>query len=46
MTEIYGWVIAGKLKPLVSTTYPLARAADALNDLLARKVEGKAILVV
>jgi NADPH2:quinone reductase len=46
MIEIYGWVIAGKLKPLVSATYPLARAADALADLLARKVHGKAILVV
>ncbi|MCX7152074.1 MAG: NADPH:quinone oxidoreductase family protein [Proteobacteria bacterium] len=46
MTEIYGWVIAGRLKPLVSATYPLARAADALIDLLARKVQGKAILVV
>lgn len=46
MSEIYGWVIAGRLKPLVWATYPLARAADALAELLARKVQGKAILVV
>jgi NADPH2:quinone reductase len=34
----------GKLKPIVSCTYPLEQAAGALNDLAARKVVGKAVL--
>jgi NADPH2:quinone reductase len=46
MTQLYAWALSGKLKPLVSAVYPLARAADALEDLLARRVQGKAILVV
>jgi NADPH2:quinone reductase len=37
---------AGKLKPRISHQYPLAQAADALNDILQRKVTGKAVLVV
>ena len=39
------WLRAGKIKPLVSATYPLERAADALNDLMNRKVQGKVVLV-
>jgi NADPH:quinone reductase len=35
---------AGKLKPHVSHRFPLERAADALNALVAREVVGKAIL--
>ena len=35
---------AGTLKALVSKTYPLAEAAQALNDLLASKVFGKLVL--
>lgn len=35
----------GLLKPHVSHVYPLEQAAAALEDLLARKVQGKAVLV-
>ncbi|HWZ17387.1 MAG TPA: NADPH:quinone oxidoreductase family protein [Ktedonobacteraceae bacterium] len=35
----------GKLKPHVSATHPLEHVADALNDLMERKVIGKAVLV-
>ncbi len=35
----------GKLKPLISATYPLSRAADALNDVMNRKAVGKIVLV-
>jgi NADPH:quinone reductase len=45
LKELAGWLSQGKLKPYVSATYPLTRAADALNDLLSRKVQGKAVLV-
>jgi NADPH2:quinone reductase len=32
------WQRTGKIKPLVSKTYPLRDAAQALEDMLARKV--------
>jgi NADPH2:quinone reductase len=38
-------MMAGKLKPLISATYPLEQAATALNDMMARKVVGKIVLV-
>ena len=46
LKQLAGWLLEGKLKPYISTTYPLARAADALHDLLARKAQGKIVLVV
>ena len=45
MAELMGWLADGTVKPVVSKTYPLDRVADALNDLLARRVTGKAVLV-
>ena len=43
--ELITWMGEGKLKPHVSATYPLEHVADALNDLMERKVTGKAVLV-
>jgi NADPH2:quinone reductase len=43
--ELMRWVQEGKLKPHVTKTYPLAKAAEALNDMAARKVKGKVVLV-
>ncbi len=43
--ELIKWIHEGKLKPHVSATYPLEHIADALNDLMGRKVTGKAVLV-
>ena len=40
------WFREGKLKPHVSQTFPLARAADALKLMAARKVTGKVVLTV
>lgn len=45
MSELLGWLARGTVRPVVSATYPLERAGDALNDLMARKVVGKAVLV-
>ncbi len=45
LAELMDWYLSGKLKPLVSETYPLERAADALNDMANRKVKGKVVLV-
>jgi NADPH2:quinone reductase len=46
LRELLAWLEAGRLKPRISARYPLERAADALNDILQRKVIGKAVLVV
>jgi NADPH2:quinone reductase len=43
--ELITWINEGRLKPHVSATYPLEHVADALNDLMERKVTGKAVLV-
>jgi NADPH2:quinone reductase len=40
------WYGEGRLKPHVSATFPLARAADALNMMAARQVKGKVVLTV
>jgi NADPH2:quinone reductase len=40
------WFAEGKLKPHVSQTMPLARAAEALNLMAARKVKGKLVLTM
>ena len=44
LRELTAWLRAGKIKPLVSASYPLERAADALNDMMNRKVQGKVVL--
>ena len=46
LQELIGWIQQGKLKPTVSKTYPLAKAAEALNDMAARKVKGKVVLTM
>jgi NADPH:quinone reductase len=46
LRELMAWFLEGKIKPRISATYPLQRAADALNDLMARRVTGKAVLVI
>ena len=43
--ELGAWYAQGRLRPHVSSTYPLARAAQALRDMAERKVKGKAVLV-
>ncbi len=45
LQELLTWLAEGKLKPHISATYPLERAADALNDLMNRNVMGKAVLL-
>lgn len=43
--ELLQYYVAGKLRPLVSGTYPLRDAARAINYLVARKVTGKLALL-
>ncbi len=44
--ELLDWLAAGRLRPHVSRTYPLADAAAALKELRARKTTGKVVLTV
>lgn len=44
LTDLLGWLREGRLRPHVSRVYPLAEAARALGDLMARRVTGKVAL--
>jgi NADPH2:quinone reductase len=46
IARVTGWFREGKLRPHVSRTLPLARAAEALADLAARRVAGKLVLTI
>jgi NADPH2:quinone reductase len=43
--ELIAWIGAGKLKPLVSERYPLARGVEALQAMQNRRVKGKVVIV-
>jgi NADPH2:quinone reductase len=43
--EMFSWVKAGRLKPLVSKTYALTDTPQALMDMAARRVTGKIVVV-
>ena len=45
MAEMLGWLREGRIRPLISATYPLDRAAAALADLAARRVAGKLAII-
>jgi NADPH2:quinone reductase len=45
LAELLEWCKEGRLRPRVSQTYPLERAADALDAMAARKVIGKVVVV-
>ena len=42
--ELSGWFRDGKIKPHVTATYPLERAAEAIRLLADRKVKGKVVV--
>jgi NADPH2:quinone reductase len=43
--QLFQWLMQGELKPHISATYPLERAAEALRALMERRVAGKVVLV-
>ncbi len=45
VAELLRWYAEGKVRPHVSATYPFERVAEALNDLVQRRVRGKVVLV-
>jgi len=44
LQELLEWFKAGKVRPHISARYPLERAADALRDVMERRVKGKVVL--
>ncbi|MFD2640751.1 NADPH:quinone oxidoreductase family protein [Pseudomonas japonica] len=44
--QLFAWFAEGKLKPLVSQTYPLAETGKAIEHLAARKAVGKLVVKV
>ena len=45
MRQVMGWLADGAIKPHISARYALADTAQALNDMAARKVTGKVVIV-
>jgi NADPH2:quinone reductase len=45
MKELLGWLEAGKLRPHISGRYRLDEVARALDDMAARKVTGKVLVL-
>ncbi len=43
--ELMAMYAAGKIKPHIHATYPLEQAAEALNEVLNKRVSGKVVLV-
>ena len=43
--QLMSWFGEGRIKPHIGKTYPMSRAAEALNDMMGRKVQGKAVLL-
>lgn len=45
LTRLFAWVAAGRLRPVLSLSLPLERAAEALDSLAARRATGKLVLL-
>lgn len=45
MGQLLRWLHEGKIKPRISGRYPLQQAGQALNDMAARKVTGKVVVL-
>jgi NADPH2:quinone reductase len=45
MTTLFEWLAQGRIEPLISARYPLSAASQALEDLQARRVTGKAVIL-
>lgn len=45
MRQLLGWLAEGKIRPRISGRYSLEDTAQALNDMAARKVTGKVVIV-
>lgn len=46
LSRLFDWAVDGKIKPLVSDTFPLSQAVDGLKLLEGRKATGKVVIRV
>jgi len=46
LEQILAWCAEGKLQPLVTASYPLERAVEALESITTRQASGKIVLTV
>jgi NADPH2:quinone reductase len=46
VAELLGWYAEGKLKPCISATFPLERAAEAILEVTSRRTTGKVVVVM
>ncbi|WP_420432937.1 NADPH:quinone oxidoreductase family protein [Hyphobacterium sp.] len=44
MAELFELYVAGRIKPMVSASYPLEEVTNAFDDLVQRRVKGKVVL--
>jgi NADPH2:quinone reductase len=45
MAQLFDWYCAGRLRPHISATFPLARYREALEVVMNRQAKGKVVLV-
>ena len=45
LMQLAAWYMEGKINPLISARYPLAKVADAFNALASRTAAGKVVIV-
>ncbi|MET0813678.1 MAG: zinc-binding dehydrogenase, partial [Pseudoxanthomonas sp.] len=45
MALLFSWLRERRIHPLISRRYPLSKASDALDTLLARKAVGKLVIL-
>lgn len=46
VAELFEMHAAGKIKPHVSSTYPLAQSAEAITELMERRAKGKVVVTM
>lgn len=46
MDLLFGWFDQGRINPIVSATYPLARVQQAMDDVLSRRAIGRVAVVM
>lgn len=46
MQQLFDWFVAGRINPVVATTYPLSEAVAAMDDVLARRAIGRIAVVM
>lgn len=46
LQELVKWFLSGQIRPHISATYSMEQIAEALNDMQARKITGKTVLLI